>query len=125
MKKALGIFIAAIWISISEFVRNEFLLKDYWVEHFSMMGLNFPDTPVNGAIWGLWSLCLAVFLYLIRQQFRFWATSLIGWFGGFVLMWIVSANLGFLPVGVLYFAIPLSLLECIIAVWILGKFNRD
>ena len=123
MKKALGIFLAAIWISASEFIRNEFLLKDYWVEHFRMMGLNFPDSPVNGAIWGLWSLFFAVFLYLINQQFRFWATTLIGWFGGFVLMWIVSANLGFLPVGVLTFAIPLSLLESLIAVWIISKFS--
>jgi uncharacterized membrane protein YeaQ/YmgE (transglycosylase-associated protein family) len=101
-----------------------FYSKITGTEHFRMMGLNFPDSPVNGAIWGLWSLFFAVFLYLLNQQFRFWATALIGWFGAFVLMWIVSANLGFLPVGVLAFAIPLSLLESIIAVWIISKFSE-
>lgn len=123
MKKVFGILLATIWISLSEFVRNEYLLKAYWVEHFNMMGLDFPDNAVNGAIWGIWSLGLAVFLYLLKRQFRFWSTILMGWFGGFLLMWIVLANLGFLPVGVLAYAFPLSLLECFIAVWILQKMS--
>ncbi len=43
---------AAVWISISEFVRNEFLVKSYWIEHYSAMGQVFPSAPVNGALWG-------------------------------------------------------------------------
>jgi hypothetical protein len=54
MKKTiLPILTATIWISISEFVRNEYILKSYWIDHYKKMGLNFPSEPVNGAIWGL------------------------------------------------------------------------
>lgn len=35
MKKTVfPIVLAIIWISISEFVRNEFLLKSYWTGHY-------------------------------------------------------------------------------------------
>jgi hypothetical protein len=32
------ILLATVWISISEFVRNEFLLKSYWIDHYESMG---------------------------------------------------------------------------------------
>ena len=56
----LPILLATIWISISEFARNEFLLKSYWKDHYQSLGLVFPSEPINGAAWGLWSLCFAI-----------------------------------------------------------------
>jgi hypothetical protein len=54
-KTILPILIATIWISISEFVRNEILVKSYWTSHYESLGMTFPSDPINGAIWGLWS----------------------------------------------------------------------
>jgi Na+-transporting NADH:ubiquinone oxidoreductase subunit NqrE len=121
----LPILLATAWISLSEFIRNEFLLKEYWTAHYSSMGLTFPSEPVNGAIWGLWSLLFAIFIYLISRRFSFHETALIAWLGGFVLMWIVTGNMAVLPFKILYFAIPLSLLEVYVATWIIEKLKHS
>jgi len=42
-------------------------------------------------------------------------TTLLSWFVGFVLMWVVVGNLGVLPGGLLYVAVPLSLVEAFLA----------
>lgn len=36
-KNLLAVLPATIWIGISEFVRNEFLLKSYWTNHYESM----------------------------------------------------------------------------------------
>jgi hypothetical protein len=42
MKKSIiPIFLATLWISISEFARNEFVLKSFWIEHYESLGLSF------------------------------------------------------------------------------------
>ena len=48
-------------------------------------------------------------------------TALISWFVGFVLMWVVLWNLDVLPPGLLFFAVPLSLLESFVASFIVFK----
>jgi hypothetical protein len=63
-KTVLPVFLATLWISLSEFIRNEFLLRDYWHSHYAGLGLSFPSEPVNGAIWGLWSLLFAILIYI-------------------------------------------------------------
>jgi len=117
------ILLATIWISISEFARNEFLLKSYWTAHYQSLGLVFPSEPVNGAIWGLWSLCFAVAIYFIAKKFSLLQTTLLSWFVAFVLMWISSGNMGVLPFGILPFAIPLSFLEAFVASYIIRKLS--
>jgi len=124
MKKTiLSIFLSFVWISISEFVRNEFILKQYWVEHYQKLGLVFPAAPVNGAVWGLWSLFFAIAIYIISTKFSLFQTFLFSWFIGFVLMWVVIGNLGVLPFGLLGFAVPLSLLEAYVASLIIVKMT--
>ena len=120
-KTILPILIATIWISISEFVRNEFLLKSYWKDHYESMGLIFPSEPINGAIWGLWSLCFAISIYIIAKKFTLLQTTFIAWFVGLVFMWLVIGNMNVLPFGILPFAIPLSILEAFLASLILKK----
>jgi hypothetical protein len=122
-KTILPILLATVWISISEFVRNEFLLKSYWTEHYQNMGLVFPSEPVNGAIWGLWSLFFAVAVFIIAQKFTLWQTAFLTWFVGFVFMWTVIGNMGVLSYGILPFAVPLSFLEAFLASLIVKKIR--
>lgn len=117
----LPILAAVVWISLSEFARNELLFKSYWVDHYRTLGLAFPSAPINGAIWGLWSLLFAVAIHILSRKFTLIETTFLAWFMGFVLMWVVVWNLGVLPPGLLVFAVPLSLLEAFLAAWLIRK----
>ena len=121
-KTVLPVLLATVWISLSEFVRNTFLLRDFWTEHYRQLGMIFPEQPVNGSVWGIWSLCFAVFVYFVSQRYSLIQTTLLCWFAGFVLMWLVMGNLGVLPFEILPVAIPLSLLEVFLATFIIKKF---
>jgi len=123
-RTVLPVLFATIWISISEFVRNEFIVKSYWTGHYGKLGLTFPAEPVNGAVWGIWSLCFAIAIFIISKKFSLLQTVFLSWFVGFVLMWIVIWNLSVLPVGLLIFAVPLSLLEAFIAGYIIKTFTK-
>jgi hypothetical protein len=122
-KTILPVMVATVWIGISEFVRNEFLLKSYWTGHYQEMGLVFPSEPVNGAVWGLWSLLFASVIFILSKKFTLLSTTLLSWFVGFVLMWVVIGNLGVLPAGLLYAAVPLSLIETLLAAVIIVKLS--
>lgn len=116
---------ATVWISISEFVRNEFLFKSYWTEHYKGLGLVFPSEPVNGAIWGLWSFLFAITIFIISKKFTLLQTTFLSWFVGFVLMWVVTANLSVLAYGILVYAVPLSILESFLAAVIIIKLSES
>ncbi len=115
------VILATLWISISEFVRNEYLLKSYWIQHYDGLGIPFPSEPINGAMWGIWSLAFAILIYLISRKFDLLQTTLITWLAAFVMMWMVIGNLSVLPYGILPMAIPLSLFEAFLASWIIRK----
>lgn len=118
MKKILPVVLAAVWISLSEFVRNEWLFQSYWTEHYRALGLAFPSAPINGAVWGVWSLMLAVAVFVLARKYTTAQTTLISWFMAFPMMWVVIGNLGVLPFRLLWPAIPLSLLEAFVATYI-------
>lgn len=122
-KTILPILLATIWISISEFVRNEFIAKSYWTEHYKKLGLVFPSEPVNGAVWGLWSLLFSITIFILSKKFSLLHTTLLSWFVAFVLMWVVTWNLGVLPAGILFIAVPLSFLEAFLASFIIKKLS--
>lgn len=111
------------WISISEFVRNEYVLKSYWVDHYKNMGLIFPSEPINGAIWGIWSLCFAIGIFVISKKFNLLQTTFLSWFIGFVYMWLVIGNMDVLPYKILYTAVPLSILEAFLAAFIIIRLS--
>jgi hypothetical protein len=123
-KIILPIFLSTIWISILEFGRNELLFKDYWINHYQSMGLEFPSEPINGAMWGLWAVVFSVLILIISRKFNLLQTTLISWFFGFVMMWIVIGNLNVLPFSLLYIAVPASLLEAFGASFILTKLSK-
>lgn len=120
-KTILPILVAGIWISLSEFLRNELFFKSYWTQHYQQRGLVFPSDPANGAVWGLWSLLFAIWIFIILKKFSLLQTTLLAWFAGFVLMWVVIWNLNVLPQGLLMYAVPLSLLETFVAAVIIKK----
>ncbi len=118
------ILAATVWISISEFFRNEFWLKHLWVEHYAGMGLDFPDAPLNNATWGLWSLLMAICLYLLLTRFKLIEASALMWVMGFGFMWVVTGNMGVLPFSILPYAVPLSILEVLVAAGIITALTR-
>lgn len=122
-KTVLPVLLATMWIGLSEFVRNQFLFKSYWTAHYASLGLVFPEKPVNGALWGVWSLLFAVAISVIAKKFTLVQTTLLAWFVGFVFMWVVIGNLGVLPLGLLPFAVPLSFLEAFLAALIIKKLG--
>lgn len=121
----LPILLATIWISVSEFVRNEFLFKSYWTDHYEGLGLVFPSEPINGAIWGIWSLCFAIGIFILAKKYNLVQTFLLSWFFAFIFMWLVAGNLGVLPYKILIFAVPLSLLEAFLAAFIIKKIPEN
>lgn len=123
MRSILSILAAGVWISISEFLRNQFLLINTWREHYLSLGLEFPEDPINGAIWGVWSISFALLIWMIYKKNSFLSTVTMAWLAGFVLMWMVTGNMLVLPFEILYLAIPLSVVEVVIAVWIIRKIN--
>ena len=123
-KVILPIVLATLWISISEFIRNQVLFLNYWQGLYKDLGLEFATKPINGALWGLWSLVFAIIIYFIAQKYTLLQTTALAWVLGFVMMWIVIGNLGVLPVQLLIFAIPLSLLEAFVATWIIKKIQN-
>jgi hypothetical protein len=123
-KTMLPILLATTWISVSEFVRNEVLLKSFWVNHYQSLGLVFPSEPINGAVWGIWSLLLAIAIFIMTKKFNLMQTTFLTWFVAFVLMWVVIGNMGVLPYGILVYAIPLSILESFIATLIIKSIDK-
>jgi len=123
-KTVLPILLSTIWISISEVVRNTFLLHNFWTEHYQDLGLTFPEQPSNGAVWGIWSLCFAIAIFIFSKKYTMAQTTFLSWFVGFVFMWLVIGNLGVLPFGILPIAIPLSLLEAFLATFIIFKLSE-
>ncbi|TGL43849.1 hypothetical protein [Leptospira bourretii] len=122
--KILPIFSATIVISLSEFFRNEILFKSIWLNHYNQLGITFPSEPINGAVRAIWSLGLAFAIFYLSNHLKFKQTFIFSWFIGFVLMWIVIWNLSVLPIGILLYAIPLSILETFLATWVVYKLKK-
>lgn len=123
LKKALPpVLLAGVWVNVCEFVRNELLFKNYWVDHFAGMGLVFPSQPVNSAVWVVWGFAMAAFVWAVSRRFCLRDTFLLSWFAGFLLMWMVAWNLSVLPVAILWIAVPFSMVEVLGASLIVRKF---
>lgn len=118
MKK---ILLAGLWVTFSEFLRNELLFKFYWVDHFDSLGLRFETLPLNGVLWMVWSFLLVYVSREFLSVFKFWKGLFLVWIMGFLMMWITIYNLQVLPVALLFFALPWSFVELYVAGTILLK----
>ena len=125
MKKIIQATIATmLWIGVSEFFRNQLLFVETWRNHYTNNTMQFPEKPVNGMVWMLWSLLLAGCIIFLRKKLSRNETLVIGWVMAFVLMWLTIGNLGVLPFSLLWFAVPLSVLEVYVAVRIAEKCGK-
>jgi hypothetical protein len=124
-RSIIAVILTGIWVNVSEFIRNEFLLKTYWVDHYQSLGMTFPSGPKNGMIWVVWGFLFAIAIYLISRKFNLIQTALVSWFMAFVLMWVVTLNLNILPSAILIYAVPLSLLEAFIGSYICIKISPN
>jgi hypothetical protein len=120
-----AVIVTGIWVNASEFIRNEVLLKTYWVDHYKSLGMTFPSESKNGMIWVAWGFLFAIAIYSISRKFNLIQTALISWFMAFVLMWVVTLNLNVLPISILTYAVPLSLLEALIGSYICIKISPN
>lgn len=121
--KKIPIVAAGFWIAFFEFVRNEFLFKNYWINHYSELGMVFETLPINGFLWFSWSIFLAFLIYKLSEKFPPKETIALSWMAAFPMMWIVIFNLQVLPIPLLLFAIPLSLAEITIAFFIMARLK--
>ena len=117
----LAVFAAGVWMNLSEFIRNELLLKNTWVNGFKDIGLSFPSEPLNGAVWALWAFVFVAFLTLVSTKFDVISSTIISWSLGFVLLWVAVWNMGILPSGLLYWAVPWSFVEVYVAALIISR----
>jgi hypothetical protein len=105
------ILLAGIWITLSEFFRNEIILKNFWIDHYGNLNLKFETLPINGILWTVWSFLLAIFIFKLSQKFSKFETIMITWLVSFLMMWITLYNLQVFPISILSIAIPLSIFE--------------
>jgi hypothetical protein len=119
----MAIMVAGLWITVSEFLRNEVLFKYLWVRHYETLKLTFATTPVNGMLWLLWSMILAWLMFRLLKRTCFLEAVSLSWLAAFVMMWLVVYNLQVLPLRLLIFAVPLSLLEVAVAGLIIRKLK--
>lgn len=120
-ESTLAIILAGIWINASEFLRNQLLFNRYWVEHYQALGLTFPSAPLNGIVWVIWGFVFAGTLYVISRRFSLLETTLLGWVMAFFMMWLVTWNLSVLPLPLLIYAVPLSLLEAFVGAYLCDR----
>lgn len=122
-RSILTIVLAGFWVNASEFFRNQILLNAKWVEHFQSLGMVFPAAPLNAAVWVVWGFVFAATIYIISRKFTLAEATLLSWTLAFVMMWLVTWNLNVLPLSILPYAVPLSLLESFIGVYICKKMS--
>lgn len=123
LQNTIAILLATFWIGLSEFVRNQLLFINTWKDHFNSLGLTFPSEPINGIIWMVWSLVFAVTIFFLSKKLSFVELVIISWIYGFVMMWLVIGNLLVLPSKILVFAVPLSVVEVVVANFIIYKLT--
>jgi len=77
LKTILTIFTTSIWISISETIRNEFLFKYIWLDHYKKLGIQFPSTGINALVWWGWAVTFSVLIYITYKKYTFKQTVII------------------------------------------------
>lgn len=119
----LPVLLSMLWISIHEFVRNQFVLIEIWENHYRSLGMVFKTAPVNGMVWGVWALVFSMVLYRLSKAMGLFETIFWGWVIGFVMMWLVIGNMQVLPYATLLYAVPWSFVEVGGSAWIIHRLK--
>jgi len=120
-KVIIPIFLVGIWINVSETIRWLLVIETHWIDYYNELNLVFPNGPSNAITWMIWGFVFATIVFIISKKFKLFPATFICWFAVFVTLWIVLWNIDILPVNILWYNIPLSLLETYIAVLICNK----
>lgn len=123
-RNLLAVLLSTFWISISEFFRNEMLLKSLWQNHFQKLGLALPSGNVTAIFWAVWSLMLTGAIYNIVNKLSLAGTALLSWFVAFPMMWVMLGFLGVMPHNYILYSTPITLLETFIATFIIKKVSN-
>jgi len=116
------ILITGIWINISETIRWIFLIEPYWVEQYEKLNITFPNEKINMIVWMIWGFLFAITIFILSKKYSLFQTTIFSWFVAFVMMWVIVWNIGILPTGMLWFNVPLSLLETFIGTYICKRY---
>ena len=117
----IAVVASGMWMNLSEFIRNEFVIKHVWIKGFEEIGLSFPSAPVNGLVWVIWTFIFCAVLTTLNMRFNALRSTIICWVTGFGLLWIAMWNIGILPKGILYWAVPWSFVEVYVAAFICNR----
>jgi len=123
MKPFWQIVLLAVWINLAETARWILYAKSRFDALFQSMGRELPNEPINGILWMIWGIVIAVVVYVLSKKFTLWQTTIITWFAVFVLVWIALWNSAVLPVEILPVVVPMSLLTIFIAALIAKKLQ--
>lgn len=123
MKNAIAILAAAVWLSLLEFLRDQYLVQSYRIEQNQLHGSMYREEPLMGSAAGIWSLFLAIYIFLVTRKLGNWYATIAAFSGCLLLMWVINGDLRVMPVRLILFAIPLILLESFIAVWIIRRIS--
>jgi hypothetical protein len=117
------IVLLAVWINAAETVRWILFTKPRFDALFQSMGLVFPNDPINGILWMLWGVIIAVIVYVLSQKYSLWQTTFITWSAVFVLVWIALWNSAVLPIEILPVVVPLSLITILVAAFLAKRLQ--
>ena len=117
----IAVVASGMWMNLSEFIRNEFVIKHMWIKGFEEIGLSFPSAPVNGLVWVIWTFIFCAVLTTLNMRFNALRSTIICWVTGFGLLLIAMWNIGILPKGILYWAVPWSFVEVYVAAFICNR----
>ncbi len=117
------IVVLAVWINAAETVRWILYTKPRFDALFQSMGLVLPNEPINGILWLLWGVIIAIIVFVLSERFTLLQTTLITWFAVFVLVWIALWNSAVLPTEILPVVVPLSFVTIFVASFIAKKLQ--
>jgi len=113
-KTIVPILITGIWINVSETVRWMLIIESYWIEKYQGLNLTFPNETINMFMWMIWGFFFATTIFILSKKYSLIQTTIFSWFVAFAMMWVIVWNIGVLPIEMLWYNIPLSLLEAFI-----------
>lgn len=123
-KIIIPILTTGIWVNISETIRWICLIEPYWFEKYEQLGIIFPKEDINLIVWMIWGFVYATIIFILSRKFTLVQTTIYSWLVVFVMTWIVLWNIGILPTKMLWYNVPLSILETFVGALICKKLVK-
>ncbi|MGL4805001.1 MAG: hypothetical protein ACRCX5_12095 [Bacteroidales bacterium] len=122
LRSFISIICVSTWISISEYIRNEILYRQEWIDQYEKTGLLFPEREY---MWILWALLYACFILALTLKFSRWKSIIITWLTGILLMWLTIGYNGTIPLNIFIGILPLSFIESAVSVYLFGLIRKN